>query len=177
MVYEILLDLSSRRAWGWPHKVETCRPDKYTILWYMKYCWIYLLGGPEDDLIRSEHVALTSILFCGILNTLGSVFLEGLRITLYGRNMSPWQVYYFMVYEILLDLSSWRAWGWPYKVETCRPDKYTILWYMKYSWICLLGVPEDDLIRSEHVALTSILFYGIWNTVGSVFLEGLRMTL
>ena len=28
---------------------------------------------------------------------------------------------------------------------------------------CLLGGPEDDLIRSKHVALTSILFYGIWN--------------
>ena len=23
----------------------------------------------------------------------------------------------------LLDLSSWRAWGWRYMVETCRPDK------------------------------------------------------
>jgi len=23
----------------------------------------------------------------------------------------------------LLELSSWRAWGWLYKVETCRPDK------------------------------------------------------
>jgi len=30
----------------------------------------------------------------------------------------------------LLDLSSWRAWWWPYKVETCCPDKYTILLYI-----------------------------------------------
>ena len=28
-------------------------------------------------------------------------------------------------------------------------------------WICFLGGTEDDLIRSKHVALTSILFYGI----------------
>jgi len=28
-----------------------------------------------------------------------------------------------MKHKQLLDLSSWRAWGWPYKVETCRPDK------------------------------------------------------
>ena len=28
-----------------------------------------------------------------------------------------------MEHKQLLDLSSWRAWGWPYKVETCRPDK------------------------------------------------------
>jgi len=35
---------------------------------------------------------------------------------------------------------------------------------------CLLGGPEDDLIRSKHVALAD-------PRVGSVFLEGLRMTL
>ena len=26
------------------------------------------------------------------------------------------------------------------------------------SWICLLGGPEDDLIRPKHVALTKVLF-------------------
>ena len=29
------------------------------------------------------------------------------------------------------------------------------------SWICLLGGPDDDLVRLKHVALTNILFYCI----------------
>jgi len=28
-----------------------------------------------------------------------------------------------MKHKQLLNLSSWRAWGWPYKVETCRSYK------------------------------------------------------
>jgi len=28
-----------------------------------------------------------------------------------------------MKHKQLLNLSSWRTWGWPYKVEICRPDK------------------------------------------------------
>ena len=27
------------------------------------------------------------------------------------------------------------------------------------SWICLLGGPEDDLIRSKHVALTKYIIF------------------
>ena len=72
-----------------------------------------------------------------------------------------------------------------FKVETCRPDKYTILlqlldlssWrpdddlvrskhvaltnmlFYYSSWICLLGGPDEDLVRSKHVALTNIIFY------------------
>ena len=40
-----------------------------------------------------------------------------------------------------LDLSSWRSWGWPYKVETCRPDKIyhfyinKVLCYRLTCWI------------------------------------------
>ena len=30
----------------------------------------------------------------------------------------------------LLDLSSWRAWWWPCKVKTCRPDKCTVSLYI-----------------------------------------------
>ena len=118
-----LLDLSSWRAWEWPYNVETCRPDKI----------------------------------------FGSVFLEGLRMALLGRNMSPWQNIWICLLgwpedDLIMSkhvaltkylyLSSWRAWGWPYNVETCRPDKI---------FGCLLGGPEDDLIMSKHVALTKYL--------------------
>ena len=37
----------------------------------------------------------------------------------------------------------------------------TMQWNTNSYWICFLGGPEDVLIRSKHVALTSILFYGI----------------
>ena len=34
---------------------------------------------------------------------------------------------------------------------------------VKHKQLCFLGGPEDDLIRSKHVALTSIIFYGMYN--------------
>ena len=36
-------------------------------------------------------------------------------------------------------------------------------WLVLLTVDLYLGGPEDDLIRSKHVALTSILFYGIQN--------------
>ena len=39
----------------------------------------------------------------------------------------------------------------PYKV-VLRPSKKTDP--RENSWICLLGGPEDNLIRSKHVAMT-----------------------
>jgi len=49
----------------------------------------------------------------------------------------------------------------PYKVSL-RPSKKTdprvvyisLQWNINNSWFCLLGGPEDDLIRLKHVALT-----------------------
>ena len=38
------------------------RPSKKTdptVVTVTSNCWICLLGGPEDDLIRSKHVTLT----------------------------------------------------------------------------------------------------------------------
>ena len=69
-----------------------------------------------------------------------------------------------------------------HKIYTCQGDMFRTYYVIlrpckKTDPRCLLGGPEDDLIRSKHVAVTSILFYGIWNTPESVSLEGLRMTL
>jgi len=44
-----------------PYKV-ILRPSKKTdptVVCYINSCWLCLLGGPEDDLIRSKHVVLT----------------------------------------------------------------------------------------------------------------------
>ena len=113
-----VLDLSSWRAWGWPYKVEICCSDKiYYFCRQIQTTLGCLLGGPEDNLTSSKHVALTKYI----------IFV----------NKS----------KQVLDLSSWRAWGWPYKFEICRSDKgYYFCRQMK-------------------------------TTLRSVFLEGLRMTL
>jgi hypothetical protein len=52
-----------------------------------------LLGGPEDDHIKSKHVALTKYtLFVYKEDRSKSwVFWEGLRMTIKSRNMSPRQ--------------------------------------------------------------------------------------
>ena len=40
------------------------------------------------------------------------------------------------------------------------PDVYTFFQRNVYnSWICLLGGPEDDFIRSKHVALTKYTIF------------------
>ena len=77
-----------------------------------------------------------------------------------GRNMSPWQVYYFMVYKIitsckrlwshnavrhkqLLNLFSWRAWRWlnkgrnmsPWQVYYFMVYRRKILWYWLTCWL------------------------------------------
>jgi len=90
--------------------------------------------------------------------------------------MSPWHIY-------LLDLFSWRAWGWPtmskhvaltyipfgsvfleglrmtYYVETCCPDIYTF-------WICFLGGSEDDLLCRNmspwHIYLLDLFSWMAW---------------
>ena len=46
-------------------------------------------------------------------------------------------------------------------------------WNINSYCICFLGGPEDDLIRSKHVALTSILRYGILTSWCRVLLEKL----
>ena len=45
-----------------------------------------------------------------------------------------------------------------------QPYKVQVL-FISNSWICLLGGPEDDLIRSKHVALTKYTIFFYINTV------------
>jgi len=88
-----------------------------TIQWNINNSWICLLGVPEDDIISSKHVALTkqwninnSWICLLVVPEEDLIRSKHVAMTKQRNINNSW-------------MSSWSAWGWPYKVETCRPDK------------------------------------------------------
>ena len=53
----------------------------------------------------------------------------------------------------ILDLFSWRAWWWPCKVETCRPDKKH---YLMFIGPCIILIVEE--LKTNMMSL-AILFH------------------
>jgi len=112
--------------------------DNTTLYLYIKI--IYFVRATCFDLIRSSsgpprrHPRVVYVsLHCGIRNAykflLEKCKIHKLHIQAYvfytslTKNCKHLGSHSAMKHKQLSDLSSWRAWGWPYKVKTCRPAK------------------------------------------------------
>ena len=143
-----LLPLRRKACWGFfALKIRRLRPGLNPRTWVLK---------------ASTHFILYTI---KIVYCQGDMFRPYWGIHRPSKKTDPRIVYISLYCGIpnavklkqLLDLFSWRTWGRPNKVETCRPDKYIILWYIEKPlcyWLSS-GCKTSKLMFSQRVVESS----------------------
>ena len=98
-----------------------------TMQWNIQQLLDLLLGGPEVETLTMSYLCFIALLDptmqWNIQQLLDLLWTLTKSCSCFNALWDPTGSHNAMKHTTTLGSASWRAWRWPYKIETCRPHK------------------------------------------------------